>query len=398
MSGLPIKKLLQEKDEHLKTLRKELHILHELDEDKVEKVLREYILEKFLYYSIDDKERIYRYFFHHFMRLGRLQELIDDVEINEIMINGFDEIYIEKSGEMEQIPTVFETKEELDIVIQKIVAKMNRKVNAKDPICDVRLEDGSRVNIVLDPVAINGPIVTIRKFPEKKLCREDIIQNMTVSREVMEFLTVLVQKKYNIFISGGTSSGKTTLLNILSDDIYKDERVITIEDSAELQIKNIENLVKLEAKGTRGKEIEDVSIKDLIRTSLRMRPDRIIVGEVRGEECIDMLQALNTGHDGSISTGHGNNPKEMLYRMETMVLTGIQLPLYAIRQQIASAIDIMVHIQKIRGKGRRITEVVEVIGMEAENIKLHSLYTYNEKVDVLEKKGDIYQCQKMKWG
>lgn len=352
------------------------------DELVLEKI-EHLVYQQMLYEPIDAKEKVIFSLFNEFRRLGKLQPLLEDDDITEIMINGINQIYIEKKGQMQQIDLQFESRDELFLIVQKIVSQMDRKVNEKHPICDVRLPDGSRVNIVLNPVAIEGPCVTIRKFPNEKLTRDHIIRNSTIDEEPMAFLEKLIQKKYNVFISGGTSSGKTTLLNILSDAIDERERIITIEDSAELKIKKGQNLVRLEARNTKDSYNNNVSIRELIKTALRMRPDRIIVGEVRGEETIDMLQGMNTGHSGSVSTGHSNTTKDMLFRLETMVLSGMDIPLKAIRQQIASALDILVHIQKISGKGRRIVEISEVIGMERDQVKIEPLYRYDEKKDCL---------------
>lgn len=361
------------------------------------------LIETFIFQQLIDeplmvKDALIMKIFNSIRRLGCIQVLLDDQEITEIMINGYQEIRYEKRGCIYLSEIKFRSKEELELMIQKIVGVMDRKVNEKYPICDVRLVDGSRVNIVLNPIGIEGPYVTIRKFPSKKIQKKDLIENLTISEEAMTFLENLVQKKYNIFISGGTSSGKTTLLNVLSDSINNDERVITIEDSAELRIKNVKNLVRLETRMGDEEYTHHIPIKELIRTALRMRPDRIIVGEVRGEETIDMLQAMNTGHDGSISTGHGNSIREMLFRLETMVLTGVDIPLVAIRQQIASAIDILVHIQKIRNKGRRITNISEIVGCEENQIVTQILFYYDESSDQLIKTGnELKHQQKLNW-
>lgn len=361
------------------------------------------LIENFIFQQLIDeplivKDSLITMIFNSIRRLGCIQVLLDDQEITEIMINGHSEVRYEKKGNIYLSDIQFTTKEELEQMIQKIVGVMDRKVNEKYPICDVRLFDGSRVNIVLKPIGIEGPYVTIRKFPYKKIQKQDLIENRTISDEAMTFLETLVKKKYNIFISGGTSSGKTTLLNVLSDAIHCDERVITIEDSAELKIKSVKNLVRLETRMGDDEYTHHIPIKELIRTALRMRPDRIIVGEVRGEETIDMLQAMNTGHDGSISTGHGNSIREMLFRLETMVLTGIDIPLVAIRQQIASAIDILVHIQKIRNNGRRITNISEIIGCEENQVVTQTLFYYDENTDQLIKTDtDLKHQQKLIW-
>ena len=283
-----------------------------------------------------------------------------------------------QSGHLYQWDKRFETKEKLENVVQQIVAKCNRVVNEAAPIADARLDNGSRVNIVLSPVALNGPIITIRRFPDHPISMEDLIGFGSITREAAYFLEKLVISGYNIFISGGTGSGKTTFLNALSAYIPKTERIITIEDSAELQLQNIPNLVRLETRTVNMDGAKEINIRDLIKSSLRMRPDRIIVGEVRGSEAIDMLQALNTGHDGSLSTGHANSSGDMLTRLETMVLMGMDLPLAAVRRQIASGVDLIVHLGRLRDKSRRVLEIVEVLGFENDEIVTHTLYQFQE--------------------
>jgi len=372
--------------------------LENITDESVLHLIETFIYQELIDSSLEEKDNLITSLFNHIRKLGCIQTLIDDDEITEIMMNGYKEILYEKYGVIQQSKIQFESMHEYEQLIQKIVGTMDRKVNEKFPICDVRLVDGSRVNIVLKPIGIDGPYVTIRKFPKEKLRKEDIIRNLTITEEAMDLLELLVKKKYNIFISGGTSSGKTTLLNILSDAINEEERVITIEDSAELKLHNVSNLVRLETRMGDDEYVHHIPIKELIRSALRMRPDRIIVGEVRGDETIDMLQAMNTGHDGSISTGHGNSIKEMLFRLETMVLTGIDIPLPAIRQQIVSAIDIMIHIQKIANKGRRIIDIAEVIGIVDNQIQLQSLYSYDEKVDCIKKTtANLYHQHKLLW-
>lgn len=307
-----------------------------------------------------------------------LEELLKDKNITEIMINGYDNIFIEKSGQLMRYNGQFNSKERLSDIIQQMVSGVNRRVNESSPIADSRLQDGSRVNIVLNPIAINGPVVTIRKFPETRINMDKLIEINSITKEVAEFLRILVVSGYNIFVSGGTGSGKTTFLNALSDYIPRDERVITIEDSAELQLKNIDNLISLEARQPNLEGENGISIRDLIKSSLRMRPDRIVVGEVRGTEAIDMLQAMNTGHDGSLSTGHANSPKDMLSRLETMVLMGIDIPLAAIRKQIASGIDIIVHLGRLRDKTRKVLEIVEILDCVDMDIRTNTLYNFVE--------------------
>ena len=307
-----------------------------------------------------------------------IQEYLDDEEVTEIMINGDKDIFIEKRGVIEKSAKVFESKEKLEDVIQAMVAGCNRAVNEASPIQDARLSTGERVNIVLPPIAINGPIVTIRRFPNNPITMERLVEIGSISKEAAEFLERLVKAKYNIFISGGTGTGKTTFLNALSQYIPKEERIITIEDSAELQLLNAENLVKLETRNTTSEECKSINIRDLIKAALRMRPDRVVVGEVRGAEAVDMLQAMNTGHDGSLSTGHGNSAKDMISRLETMVLSGMDIPIYAIRGQIASAIDIFVHLGRLRNKKRVMLQICEVAGLEDGEVKLRTLYEWDK--------------------
>ena len=330
--------------------------------------------------------------FDSFRRLDLLSELLDDPGITEIMINSPDEIFVERKGQMERWNKAFQSAEQLSDLIQQIVSRINRAVNTKSPIVDARLEDGSRVHVVLPPIALKGPTVTIRKFPEP-ITMDKLIQLESLNEEAADFLKSLVRASYNIFISGGTNSGKTTFLNALSQYIPKRERIITIEDSAELQIQEVENLVSLESRNANAEGEGAISISDLIKASLLMSPNRIIVGEVRGKECLDMLNAMNTGHDGSISTGHGNSSRDMLRRMETMVLQGAELPLSSIRNMIASAIEIMVHLGRTKDHKRRVMEISEVIGVENEEVQLKKLYQYNG--ESLEKLSDLSNEEKL---
>lgn len=316
--------------------------------------------------------------FNAFRKLDLLQDFLEDDEITEVMINGVQSIFYEKHGKLYEAERHFLSREKLEDVIQQIVAGSNRIVNEASPIVDARLPDGSRVNVVLAPVALNGPIVTIRKFPKDAITMEQLIAWDSVSEEVTEFLAMLVVAGYNIFISGGTGSGKTTLLNALSQYIPKEERLITIEDNAELQILDVPNLVRLEARNANVEGIGEITIRELIRSALRMRPNRIIVGEVRGPETIDMLQAMSTGHKGSLSTGHSDSPKDMLRRLETMVLMGMDVPLAAIQRQIASAIDIIIHIGRLWDKSRKLLEIVEVMDYNGEEIDTRILYQFEE--------------------
>lgn len=328
--------------------------------------------------TLTERRRLSRELFCAVRKLDVLQELVDDAHITEIMINGPDCIFIERDGRLYRSDLRFESREKLQNVIQQIVADCNRVVNEASPIVDARLRNGARVNVVLDPVALNGPIVTIRRFPDRPIMMEDLISYGSVSAEVCEWLRELVQAKYNIFISGGTGSGKTTFLNALSYYIPPQERIITIEDNAELQIKSIPNLVRMETRNANVEGCREITIRDLIRTSLRMRPDRIIVGEVRGGEAFDMMQCLNTGHDGSMSTGHANGSEDMLSRLENMILMGVEIPLAAIRQQIASGIDIIIHLGRLRDGSRKVLEIVEVTGYENSSIALQPLYRFVE--------------------
>ena len=305
-----------------------------------------------------------------------LQPYVDDPDITEIMVNGKDSIFIEKNGRREKLPFSFDTSQDLEELIRRIATKVHREINDRSPIADARLSDGSRVNAVLSGVALNGPILTIRKFPKAPMTMEDLIKNGTLHKDLAIMLTALVRARYNIFISGGTSSGKTTLLNVLSQHLPSHERVVVIEDSAELQINHVENIVRLECKNANARGDGAIHMADLVRNSLRMRPDRIIVGEVRGEEVMDMIQAMNTGHDGSMSTGHANSVRGMLKRLEAMFLQGTDIPVEAIRSQIAEGIDIIVHLSRLRGGRRHIMEIAELIPAKDGSIGLNHLYRY----------------------
>lgn len=313
--------------------------------------------------------------------LGVLGQIISDPDITEVMINGFEDIFVERAGRLQKLENHFESRQELETIITKFVSQSGRAVNESEPIVDTHLEDGSRVNVVMPPVALNGPIVTIRRFPKEAMTVQKLIRYGSITLEVAEVLELLVRSRYNIFVSGGTGSGKTTFLNALSNFIPRDERIITIEDSAELQIRNVDNLVRLETRNAGPDGSGAITIKDLIKSALRMRPDRIVVGEVRGAEALDMLQAMNTGHDGSLSTGHANSTRDMLSRLETMVLQGAAgLPLEAIRQQIGSAVDIVIHLSRLRDKSRKTMEIVEILGYDqaTRDYKLNVLYQFQE--------------------
>ena len=358
----------------------ELDLSKEVEDEEltriIYRVLRE--AESREYLPLNVKTALGRELFNAFRKLDLLEEFLEDDEITEVMINGTQNIFYEKKGRIFQSDKRFLSKEKLEDVIQQIVAGANRLVNEASPIVDARLADGSRVNVVLAPIALNGPIVTIRKFPTESITMKQLIAWNSISEEVAEFLALLVESGYNIFISGGTGSGKTTFLNALSQYIPKDERIITIEDNAELRILDVPNLVSLEARNANVEGTGEVTIRQLIKSALRMRPDRIIVGEVRSAEAIDMLQALNTGHDGSLSTGHANSPEDMLSRLETMVLMGMELPLTAIRRQIASGIDVIVHLGRLRDKSRKLLEVSEVMDYREGEIHLQTVYRYEE--------------------
>ncbi len=346
-------------------------------EDKIEELVFEKTKDMFL--SIEDKVTIVQEIYGSIRGFGILDAIISDDDITEVMINGPDNIFIEKAGKVQRLNRKFESQRRLEDVIQRIVGLAGREVNQANPIVDTRLPDGSRVNVVLPPIALCGPTVTIRKFSKEPMTIEKLIAYGSITQEIADKLECLVRAKYNIFICGGTGSGKTTFLNALSNYIPKSERVITIEDSAELQITGVENLVSMETRNANASGAGAISIRDLIKSSLRMRPERIVVGEVRGGEALDMLQAMNTGHDGSLSTGHANSTNDMLSRLETMVLQGADgLPLEAIRQQIASAVDIIIHLSRLRDHSRKTMEITEVLGYEDGKIKLNPLYVFEE--------------------
>lgn len=398
-SVLEIKKKLQDK------LITQMDYSREIEDDELLSLIDESILEEAHHQTISlkDREQLRTKLFHALRKLDILQELVDDPSVTEIMINGPDNIFIEKAGKLMKYPLKFEDKRKLEDVIQQIVSGCNRTVNEASPIVDARLENGSRVNIVLAPIALNGPIVTIRRFPEKPISMDELISYESLPASVAGELKKYVKARYNIFISGGTGSGKTTFLNALSAFIPADERIITIEDNAELQIIGLDNLVKMETRNANVEGCREITMRDLIKSSLRMRPDRIIVGEVRGGEAFDMIQAYNTGHDGSLSTGHANSCKDMLSRLENMILMGMDLPLSAIRRQIASGIDIIVHLGRLRDRTRRVLEITEIIDTGTDDIGLNVLYKFKELgVDengrikgILEAKNQIQNTEKL---
>ncbi len=355
--------------------------LNELSDEQLEEKIGELVQQQFAgqFLSIDQKVKIVNQVYSSIRGFGILDTIMSDDDITEVMINGPQNIFIEKSGKLIRLQEHFESERRLEDVIQRIVGMAGREVNQANPIVDTRLPDGSRVNVVLPPIALCGPTVTIRKFSKTPMTIDMLIRYGSITREIAAKLELLVRAKFNIFISGGTGSGKTTFLNALSNYIPKDERIITIEDSAELQITGIDNLVSMETRNANSSGAGEVNIRDLIKSSLRMRPERIVVGEVRGGEALDMLQAMNTGHDGSLSTGHANSTKDMLSRLETMVLQGAEgLPLEAIRQQIASAIDIIIHLSRLRDKSRKTMEITEVVGYRDGQIILNPLYQFVE--------------------
>ena len=376
----------------------------DVSDDEILKLIRNKIIEKSRTcpMNLSERKRVEGHVFNSLRKLDVLEDLLKDEDITEIMINGPDNIFIEKNGKVEKWTEKFSSEEKLNDVIQSIVANSNKIVNESNPIVDTRLEDGSRVNIVLPPAAVDYSILSIRKFPKEQMTMERLKSFGSIDEEQIEFLKKLVISGYNIFVSGGTGSGKTSFLNALGEFIPKDERVITIEDSAELQLKNVENIVRLEARNANLEGNNEITIRDLLKSSLRMRPDRIIVGECRGAEALEMLQAFNTGHDGSLSTGHSNSCKDMLSRLETMVLMGAEIPLSAIRQQIASGIDIIVQLGRLRDKSRKLIEIAEVVDFVDDEIRLNPLYRFKELEEIngringqWEKVGDLKNKEKL---
>ena len=364
--------------------------------DLIDRHLTQSGKESILLLTLEERKRLRQDLFHSIRRMDVLQDLLEDPDVTEIMVNGPNNIFIEKAGKLSRYPGSFSSAQKLDDVIQQIVGASNRVVNTSSPIVDCRLANGDRVNVVLDPIAVNGPILTIRRFPQNPITIDDLLKFGSIPEDIAGFLGKCVRAGLNIFISGGTGSGKTTFLNVLSDCIDPGERVITIEDNAELQIRHVPNLVQMEARNANVEGCRPISIRELIKASLRMRPDRIVVGEVRGPEAIDMIQAMNTGHDGSMSTGHANSARDMLSRLETMILMGMDLPVPAIRGQLASGIDIIVHLGRLRDRSRKLLEVAEVLGIEDGQIRLSTLYRFAETgeengkiVGVWEKEGEI---------
>lgn len=366
--------------ELIEAVRNQMNLSGDIEDTRILEMIDELLFktDRDEFISLKEKKELRKEVFNSIRRLDILQELIEEPIITEVMINGHRNIFVEKEGSLLPWKKGFDTEKKLEDIVQQIVARNNRIVNESNPIVDTRLADGSRVNIVLPPVSLDGPAITIRKFPHKPITMEHLIQIDSITEEAAAFLQRLVQSGYNIFISGGTGSGKTTFLNVLSNYIPPDERVITIEDSAELQIKNIPNLVRLEVRNSNVEGKNEVGIRQLIKTSLRMRPDRIILGEVRDGAALDLLQVMNSGHDGSLSTGHANSTADMLTRLETLVLMAADIPLLAVRRQIASAIDILIHLGRLRDNSRRVLEITEVSGMKEGEIQLNRLYHFEE--------------------
>jgi len=373
----------------------------EASDEEIKKEIDDLILQhgREQYLSLDQKEVLHKELFNRIRRLDILQELLDDDTVTEVMVNGTEGVFVERAGRLTRWEKSFCEQEKLEDLVQQIAGHCNRIVNEAVPITDARLVGGARVSIVMNPIALNGPIITIRRFPNHPITMQQLIGWGAVTAEAVAFLKRLVIAGYNIFICGGTGSGKTTFLNALSDYIPKDERIITIEDNAELQIQGVENLVKLEARKGNTEGEHEITIRDLIKASLRMRPNRIIVGEVRGGEAVDMLQSFQVGHDGSMSTGHGNNSADMLSRLETMVLMGAALPISAIRRQIASGIDIMVHLGRLRDKSRKVLEISEVVGYrhETDDILMNPLFAFMEESSKNHEKveGNLNRCGKL---
>ena len=370
------------KNEMKQRILAELDMSQEIDDMEVRRLVDQCIMEYkgTTELPLPARIKLRKELFNTVRRMDVLSEFLEDESVTEIMINGYDNIFIERFGRVYKVDQTFENEERLASIIQQIVAGCNRIVNEAVPIVDARLADGSRVNVVLPPISLNGPTMTIRKFPKEKMTMERLIEVGALSEDAAEFLKRLVKARYNIFVSGGTGAGKTTFLNALSDYIPQQERVITIEDSAELQLKNVVNLVRLESRNSNVEGTNAVTIRELIKSSLRMRPDRVIVGEVRNAAAIDMLAAMNTGHDGSLSTGHANSSGDMITRLESMVLMGMELPLEAVRRQIASAVDVIIHLGRLRDGSRKVLEIAEVTGMREGLVELHTIYEFEEMV------------------
>lgn len=390
-----------------RNIMSDMKFAEELNEEELKELISHYLLEKEKTYSLtlSQRKQIGKEIFDALRKFDVLQDYMDDEEVTEIMVNGPEHIFIEKNGKIEAVKQQFESSEKLLQLINQMVSACNRSVNESSPIVDARIaKSGARINVVLSPIALNGPILTIRRFPKEPITMEKLIDLEAINEDVAAFLKKAVQAKYNIIISGGTGSGKTTFLNALSQYIPSDERIITIEDSAELQIMGIENLIRLETRNVMVEGGRSITIRDLIKTSLRMRPNRIIVGEVRGEEALDMIgSAMNCGHDGSMSSAHANSAKDMLTRLENMILMSAEIPVSAIRRQIASGVDLIIHLGRLRDKSRKVLEIVEITGIQDDQIILNPLYVFKETKESrkervkgrLEKVGELIHTYKM---
>lgn len=389
----------EESSDEFQDLRKTLverleNTWKDLDEDVLEvidEILHQHGKKKYL--PIAQRESLRNALFMSVRRMDILEELLENDDVTEIMINGWNKIFIEKDGKIEAFEKSFSSQEKLEDVIQQMASKCNRVINMLQPIVDARLAGGERINAVIAPVALDGPVLTIRKFPEKPITMERLLKLESITEDAAIFLEKLMKAGYTILIGGGTGSGKTTFLNALSEYIPKDERVITIEDNAELQIQGIENLVRLECRPANIEKSQEITIGDLLRTCLRMRPSRIIVGEVRGKEAAELLQVVNIGNDGSLSTIHANSCQDMISRLETMVLMGIDLPIPVIRRQIVSGFDIFIHLGRMSDKSRKVLEICEIkeISKEGE-VVLNPLFVRNRN---LEKRGQLYHTEKL---
>ncbi len=375
-----MKSLSEEKRYLYEELMDEFSLNQELTDNEINHLIEDAIIRRSREkgYTLEEKQFLKKELFYSFRKLDVLSHLLEDEDVSEIMINGKDHLFIEKKGKLYRVTETFSSEESLRNIIQQIVSSCNRIVNETTPIVDARLEDGSRVNVVLPPIALDGAVMTIRKFPKDFFTMDKLIQMNSITEEVALFLKKLVEARYNIFISGGTGCGKTTFLNVLSNYIPEDERIITIEDSAELQIRQVKNIVRLETRNANVEGENAIEMSALIKSALRMRPDRIIVGEVRDAAAMDMANSMLTGHDGSISTGHGNSAKEMLLRLETMILMGYDMPILAIRQQLSAAIDVVIHLGRLRDNSRKVMEVSEILGVENGEIVLNPIYIFEE--------------------
>ncbi len=390
-----------------RNIMSDMKFAEELNEEELKELISHYLLEKEKTYNLTlaQRKQMGKEIFDALRKFDVLQDFMDDEEVTEIMVNGPGHIFIEKNGRIEPVKQQFESSEKLLQLINQMVSACNRSVNESSPIVDARIaKSGARINVVLSPIALNGPILTIRRFPKEPITMEKLINLGAINEEAAAFLEKAVQAKYNIIISGGTGSGKTTFLNALSQYIPSDERIITIEDSAELQIMGIENLIRMETRNVAVEGGKPITIRDLIKTSLRMRPNRIIVGEVRGEEALDMIgSAMNCGHDGSMSSAHANSAKDMLTRLENMILMSAEIPVSAIRRQIASGVDLIIHLGRLRDKSRKVLEIVEITGIKEDQITLNPLYVFKETQDSqkekvkgrLEKVGELIHTYKM---